>query len=143
MNTNSPKMTLEEKLVQNLKEEKLYALLGDEDALLELVRRALHEALFQPTRIPRQYGGWDDKDSVVVAAARQMAKDGCAKLVDEMIAQILADPHIKTVIKEAIAVAMPEAIGHRIVNHLATFGELTVSEAYARVEAAIRDKRMS
>lgn len=41
MSDNSPKMTLEERIVQTLKDDSLMKLVGDEDAITELVKRAI------------------------------------------------------------------------------------------------------
>lgn len=139
MNANAPKMTLEEKIVQNLKDEKLYALLGDEDAIAELVKRAIREALYQPARVlTGNYRGYEEKDSPVVAAAREAAQQLAAKHV----AAVLADPAVTKAMNEAIAAAIPDAIRAYASGQIGMFTQQTSLEAMNLVRQAIQNRTM-
>jgi hypothetical protein len=117
---NSPKMTLEARLVQHMKTVGLGALIDDEDAITELAKRAVQEALFQPTRT-LDGGGWGrtvESDSPVVAAAREVAKAAMEKLVSGEIERMMADPKAKEAIRNAIAVSTLTAIQSTAENNL-------------------------
>lgn len=110
MSSNSEQMTLEERVVQTLKDDTLMKLVGDEDAIAELVKRALYEALYQPKRIPKGYGGYEQRDSVVVAAARNAATEACAKAVPELVASMFEREEVKKALADAVAAAVPGLI---------------------------------
>lgn len=109
--SNSAAMTLEERVVQKIKDDTLMAVIGDEDAILELTKRALREALFQPRRNPDQgYGSSRELDSPVVEAAREAARN-VAKSIAETL---LADEEVRVKVAEAVAKAVPAAIAGQI-----------------------------
>jgi hypothetical protein len=98
-------MSLEEKLVQVLKDEKLFALVGDEDAITELTTRAIREALFTPIVEKDRWGSINRQaDAPVVAAARDIAQKAVSKVVADMIETITADPVLRTIINHACPV---------------------------------------
>lgn len=107
---NAKRMTIEEHLVQTLKDDKLYALIGDEDAITELVKRSINEALFQPQRIPRNHGGFDQKDSLVVDAARKIASRVITEMTGQIVDGMMKNPETKKAIAEAICAHLPVAI---------------------------------
>ncbi len=139
--TNAAKQSLEEKIVQNLKEEKIYALLGDEDALTDLVKRAIHEALFQPTYQNDSYGRvTTTKDSIVVAAAKEVAQRAATKIVQDMVAEIMANEQIKAAVNLAIAQSIPAAISGSLNTALSIYQQNTVADAFVKVTDAIRNR---
>lgn len=113
MSANSPQMTLEEKIVQKIKESALGSLVGDEDALTELTKRGIHEALFQPIRMQKQYGGWEDKDSPVVAAARKIADEAVKKIVEAEIVRLMRDVKVQKAVMDAMIAVVPNIIATR------------------------------
>lgn len=110
---NEAKMTLEEKIVQRLKNDTLMAVIGDEDALLELTKRAIQEALFQPQKRDSGYGRTENIDSIVVAAARKVAQKAIEKVTDQCTEELMANPEFKTKFGEFIAQAIPTIILER------------------------------
>lgn len=109
--TNSAKMSLEERLVQHIKDVGLGALIDDEDAITELTRRAVDQALFQPIRVTDRYGRTEEtKDSLVVEAARGIARAALDKLVAEEVERVKADPQAMAAIRAAMAVALPDIL---------------------------------
>lgn len=112
--SNERKMTLEERIVQNIKSDTLMTLVGDEDAILELTRRAVSEALYQPKRVPKSYGGWEEKDSPVIDAARDVAKKAIEKIADAEIERLASDPVVIQQVRECLAAAFPGAMESRM-----------------------------
>ncbi len=110
MSDNERKMTLEEKLVQKIKGDSLMSLIGDEDAILELVKRAITEALYQPRRTMKQYGGYDEIDSPLVEATRKLAESACKIIAERIIKEIMSDKTIREEINKAIGVMLPAVI---------------------------------
>lgn len=108
--SNEAKMTLEEKLVQTIKSDSLMALVGDEDAITDLVKRAIHEALYQPTRIPKSYGGFDEADSPVVEATRDITKRAVESCINDLVAELSQDDDFKTSIREAMVMILPSTL---------------------------------
>lgn len=62
MTNNSLGMTFEERIVSTLKDDKLMALVGDEDAITDLVKRAISETLFKPVVTKDRYGHTTTED---------------------------------------------------------------------------------
>lgn len=114
MSDNSKTMTLEERLVQHIKGTGLSALIEDEDAITELTRRAVQQALFQERTVPD--GNWHTKriDSPVVAASRELAAAAISKIVDEEIERIKSDPALIGAVREAIGLLLPEIVKNKI-----------------------------
>lgn len=105
--TNERAMTLEDKIVQELKADTLGKLV-DEDGLKKLVERAIREALYQP-RVQGTGFNAERKDSPVVEAARKtadaMVTQVCAKIVEEA----LTDPALRKAVLDAFVVCLPQA----------------------------------
>lgn len=141
-NGNATKMSLEQRFVQNLKEERLFALLGDEDALTELVKRAIHEALYQPERIHAGYGRIEEKDSIVVKTAKEIAARVADKLIADMATELLADQTVRLAVLEAMARGIPEAIRNGLYGAVQSFGTQTADATLMRVQDAIRNKML-
>jgi hypothetical protein len=110
MTSNSGKQTLEERLVETIKDTTLFNLVKDEDAITDLVTRAIKEALFQPKRISTGYGNHKEEDSPLVAATRKIAEDYAKQMVQKIVDQLLADPENIKKIRDAILILLPSAI---------------------------------
>lgn len=105
--TNEAKMTLEERIVQSLKNDSLMKLVADEDAVTELVKRAIQEALYQPRRVEQGYGRFEQKDSIVVAAARDMAEKVVRAHIDTMMTALMADKDFRKTVEDQMLRAIP------------------------------------
>jgi len=117
--SNAAKMTLEEKLVQHIKDVGLGALITDEDAITELTRKAVESALLQPRRTKDGYQ-YNEKDSPVVESARAVADMALAKIFDERVAILFASPEALDCLNKAIAIAFPVALEKAASNALHT-----------------------
>lgn len=106
--SNEAKMTLEERMVQTLKSDHLMKLVGDEDAITELVTRAIREALFQPKRVPRSYGGFDETDSIVVREARNVAQKAAEKVAAELCEELMKSDSFRDNVREAMVRCLPQ-----------------------------------
>lgn len=137
MTSNAATMSLEEKLVQHIKSDSLLSLVGDEDAILELTRRAIREALFQPIRVPRQYGGVDEKESLVVTTARSVAKQAVERVVDEEIAALTERPEVRAAVREALAATMPVVIRDKVGEWINNLTESAAMEAADKLREAM------
>lgn len=136
--SNSPQMSLEERLVQKLKDETFMSLIGDEDAITELVKRALKEALCQPIRVERQYGGYDLRDSIVVTAARAVANDLVRKHMETVLTDLSKDEGFNKMLHEAIAAALPYAITNRLTDLITQATQQEQSRTISVVQEAIK-----
>ncbi|MDK3072733.1 hypothetical protein QO034_06395 [Sedimentitalea sp. JM2-8] len=108
--TNQAKMTLEERIVQTLKSDHLMKLVGDEDAITELVERAIKEGLFQPRRVPKSYGGYDEADSPVVDAARSVAEEAASRLAEKITISVMEDDGFRAQVRTAMIAAIPHVM---------------------------------
>lgn len=108
--SNTVKMSLEERIVQTLKDDTIMKLVDDEDAVTDLVIRAIREALFQPKRVAGSYGSSTENDAPVVAAARSAAKTYAETVAKQCIDELIADPKNHTIIHNAIIDMLPSAI---------------------------------
>lgn len=116
--SNQAKMTLEEKITQTIKSDTLMSLVGDEDAITELVERAIREALYQPVRIRKQYGGYEEKDSVVVHEARAVANAAAKSLTEKMVEKLLKDEVFVEQVQAAMLATIPHALMSGLVSGL-------------------------
>lgn len=110
MSSNSKNMTLEDKLVQNIKETQLGALIGDEDALAELTKRAVDEALFKTT-YKKEGSGFHEKivtvPPLVVQVAREQAEKVTKTFLDQQFKEIMENPETMKAINDAIVTLLP------------------------------------
>lgn len=115
--------TVEQKMIKAVKNTGLAALLEDEVAIKTLSERALQEALYQPVRIPKSYGGFEYKDSIVVEAARDIARTAVNTAATQMVQELIANPEVRTAIMDAIIKSLPAAIAsmaNMVVSHVVT-----------------------
>lgn len=117
--TNSANMTLEEKLVQRLKNLELFQLVDDEDAILELTTRAVREATIQPRRELDHFGRVRETDSPVLVAARAHAEKVMEKIADKAMEDLFADPKAKKLLYEAMISLIPQVLMSRLDDGLA------------------------
>ena len=110
LNNNSSQMTIEERITQRLKNTPFAELIGDEDAITELVARVIREALIQPTRTRSSYGSYEEKDSIAIAAAKAAAKEAVGPMVEKIKEEILANQDVREAIFTAIARSLPSAV---------------------------------
>lgn len=105
MSSNSVTMTLEQRIVQNLKDDTLMKLVGDEDAITELVNRAVREALFQKREVKEGYNTYT-VSSPVMDAAKKVAEAYAAKAVEALA----ADDELANAVRDAFLSSLPAAI---------------------------------
>lgn len=113
--SNAAKMTVEERLVQRLKDDTVLAAITDEDVLTKLAERAVKEAFFQPRRVRNgnSYGrDYEEKDSPVVEAARAAV----TKMANRAIDALLADPENQRLLHDAIVKLLPEVLTNTLTN---------------------------
>lgn len=142
MSSNAKAMTLEERLVQHIKETGLGVLITDEDAITELTRRAVREALLQPKREQDRYGNYSQqKDSPVVEAARVIAKTAIEKVTAAEVERIVADPETMAAIRTAIIAHLPlvmHMMGERLANQAAVDGANKAMAALRELPAFVK-----
>ena len=126
--SNSKEMTLEERLVQTIKNESLMKLVGDEDAITQLVTRAIQEALFQPRRVERDYGRTEQMDSPLVEITRSCARTYADTIAKTIIEELLTDSKNKTILQNAIIAWIPAAINDHLRAAISSMGYSLVQE---------------
>lgn len=113
MSRNEAKMTLEERITQRIKDDTLMAVVGDEDAINELVTRALAEAIFQPRRVKKEYGVREEFDSPVVAAARTAAAKVAEKICEKLVDHLLTNDDVRKAVLDHLVASLPAVIQNR------------------------------
>lgn len=106
MTSNSAQMTFEEKVVQHIKEQSISVLMDDEQALTDLTRRAVNEALFKD----RPDGSYSRKEAPVHEFAREIAKRLFEKMIDKEVKRMEKDPEVMAIMRQSIALMMPEVL---------------------------------
>lgn len=110
MSNNEKAMSIEDKLVQHMKSDTIGKLV-DEDALVELAKRAIHESLFKERIVDNgSYNGRKVVQSPVVQAANDVADKLCGDAAKEILAQLMNDDGVREAVLEAISIALPQAI---------------------------------
>ena len=131
-------MSVEQKIVQKLKDETIYQLIGDEDAIEALVGRAIKEALLQERRVLDGYSA-RTVDSPIVAAARDVATQAMKILIQREVDAVVADPVAIGMLHKAfvdqIPIIMSEIVRgtyHTVASQVATNSIATFQE-YLRI----------
>lgn len=129
MSQNSAAMGLEERIVQRLKDDTLMSLIGDEDAMTELVRRAVKQALYDKRRVPDGSYGSKEIASPAVSAAERTAVAMC----ETVMAELLADPKVKQTIRDALLDVLPQAMLTFMSHQMGSLLKMASDEAVMRV----------
>lgn len=140
MSENSKNMTLEEKLVQNIKETTLGSLIGDEDAITELTKRALTEALFANRIRKGSYGDQISEPSPVITAAQELATKVLEAVFEEEYKKLFDDPEIRSAIQNAIVSLLPSILSGQvgaIIHHL---NKTNITNTFTVLSQAFQDK---
>jgi predicted RNA-binding Zn ribbon-like protein len=133
MSSNSAQMTIEAKIVDRIKKYGLHELVDDEDAIEALARKAVHEALMQP----RESGdSWrrQQKDSPVVAAAREIAAKAADALIAEQVEKLKADPEFAKMVLAAMAGMIHDVLR----GQMAGFVQHSAMQSVSALQEAIR-----
>jgi hypothetical protein len=129
MSSNAPAMTLEQRIVQNLKDDTLMKLVGDEDAMTELVKRAVHEALFKSRTVRDGSYSTKEVDTPVVEAARATA----ARLAQAAVDEVLSSPENRRRVLDAIVDLLPAAITGYLSGAVGSLVNTASNDAIRRV----------
>ena len=133
MANNASQMTLEERITQRIKDDTLMAVVGDEDAINELVKRALDEALFQPRRIDtKSYRGYEERDSPVIAAAREAAGKVGERIAEKMVEHLMADEEVRKAMLDHMVACVPSLLASGMMGMF--------DSARLQTESALREK---
>ena len=139
--SNVAKMTLEEKLVQHLKKDTLMNAIGDEDMMTELVKRALHEALFQERSVGQGYDTRKEP-SLAVQTAKQIASEACAEVAREMFAEVVERPAVKQAIHDALPHLVLNALKDAVAGDVRNAFSQASLDAEDRIRSAIAQSQM-
>lgn len=135
--SNSQRMTLEERIVQTLKDDKLMALVGDEDAIRELVVRALREALFEERTVRDGAYNTRREPSAVQKAAREAAEKLATEAAQKMIAEIMADQAVRAAIMEVLPSVIVQGLIRKSEGVWDQFRDQAAMAAEMRIKNAI------
>jgi len=140
MSSNSAKMTLEDKVVQHIKDVGMGVLIDDEDAILELVKRAVHAALIDPPQKRSTYGsGWEnDGEAIAVKTAREIAKKAADRVTDELVEVLAKDDEFRKKILEAYVLAIPGAINDSARGLVIGIQDTAAQKAFFSVQEHVR-----
>lgn len=138
--SNSKQMTLEERIVQTLKDDKLMTLVGDEDAIRELVVRALKEALFEERTVPDGAYRTKTEPSMVVKAAREAADKAATEAAGNMVAEILAIPAIRDEIMAVLPSLIVQALVRKSELAWDQFRDQAAMDAVNRIQTAMQGR---
>lgn len=115
--SNASKMTLEERIVQQLKDDSLMKLVGDEDAITDLVHRALNEALYKPRRVyDRDLHREVETTTPAVNAAIEVINAAAEKLIDGAVEKLLEDEAFVDSVRKCFLASIPHIMIARFEN---------------------------
>jgi hypothetical protein len=136
--SNAAKMTVEEKLVQHLKESALAALIPDEDTITELTKRAVYEALFKDRLVEGSYSRTTVMSPAVLAAG-ELAKKAADKVIAAEIEKLAGDDKFKALVLDALAKSLPVAIRDQSRGFLENVIGQASTESFNRVADFVRN----
>lgn len=137
--SNSTNMTLEEKIVQKLKDETLFQLIGDEDAITDLVGRAIREALFKD-HVDRSGYNSVTTPSPVMAAARKVAEQAAKEMIEKEVALLLEDEKLRGALLQAFIAAIPSAMENVMRNSFRQIADTANIDAQNNLLNMLRSK---
>lgn len=138
--SNEKQMTLEEKLVQHIKDDKLIMLLGDEDAITELTKRAVTAALFADRKDPNDRSIYNSR--MIPSPAVEAAKDVADKLAKAAVDAIVSDDEIRKKFREAVADALPAAIANHLSGAISSLMSASSANSMAMLRDAVRNNTL-
>ena len=147
--SNSANMTLEDKLVQVIKEDKLAALIDDEDSVNDLVKRALNEALFnERTETVPNPNGWGQAKiittpSLVVQAAREVTDEAVNEVAKAMLDEIMRNEEIVAILREVLPKLLLQAILGQVQNSVAQLSEIDSNELLDKMNTAFANQHIT
>ena len=108
-NLQVPKPTVEDRIKAKVKDELQVGDLVSDEELMELTRQAIKEALFQRRR---EKTGWHDeeRDSPIVAAARELAHRLGEEVLTELNAKMVNDPEVRAALLDVFVASFPNVI---------------------------------
>lgn len=106
-NSNSKQMTFEEKVVQHIKEQSIAVLLDDEEALTDLTRRAVHEALFKDRSTTNGYST-TKQEALIFEYSRKIAERALNKLVEQEVEKLVGNPEVLASLRSALILMLPK-----------------------------------
>jgi hypothetical protein len=139
MGDNSKAMTIEDHLVQRLKSDTLFQVIGDEDSMRLLIEKALREALFKD-RVDNSSYNAKSKPSVVIEAAQEQATAACKELAATMMAELLDDEKTRSAIGSAIVKMLPNILAEAVPQMLREAMRQETFQASFDLRAAISSK---
>ncbi len=114
--TNSQNMTLDQLVVQKIKNESLFALVGDEDFLAKLTKRAIDEALFSKGHAITLDG------KAPLPPVVDLAKEHIRRVLDDKVQiwvkEFMDRPDIDNLIRQVILAAFADTIFEATKNGL-------------------------
>jgi hypothetical protein len=135
--TNSIKKTFEEKIVESIRDTSLYAIIKDEDAILEIVKKEITKALTAEYNVVEKDGYGTRR---VTAPVKEAAREVAEKLAKEQIELISNNGQfvaiIQAMIKEALPTTIMQVLEGMVYNRLHSF----IATSHNNVEADIRMK---
>lgn len=141
MTSNAAKMSLEEKIVQKLKDETLFQMIGDEDSILELAKRALREALFQPTKVT-EGSGYNartvSKPSVVMQVAEDVAREAVQKAAREHIDALMKREDVQKLLREVTPSILVAVVAGNIQDSFTAYSMNAKHEAVEQVRDSLQ-----
>lgn len=97
MTSNSEKMSIEDKLVEFLKNQGMSVLVSDDMALTELATKAINDAVFKDRKVPNpNRGGWNSPDyltkpSIVMEAAQRTVEEATRQVMPTVVESLVRD----------------------------------------------------
>ncbi|MEO1105761.1 MAG: hypothetical protein AAFW98_18860 [Pseudomonadota bacterium] len=124
-------MSVEERIVQSIKSDAIVSLVGDEDALLELARRAIAEVMFKE----RPGYGYNSRPepSIIEKAARDQARI----VAQQVVEKACASEDVQSAMREYIAAAMPGALRDAMMGQFQASVDVMVNDAGLRIRESL------
>jgi len=97
-------------LNDKLKDKDFVLDLMSDEAMRDLAKRTIREALFQPVRMKTSEYSTREQDSPAVDAARRIANLAAKEIVDRMTRHLINDDEFRKLVAEALATALPQVI---------------------------------
>jgi hypothetical protein len=135
--TAGTNISVEDRLSEMIKKSEVGAFLGEED-LLELSKRVIQRAVFEPRKVARSYGGFDEGNPILVDLVLEAFKPEVTKYAQEWVEKLKTTEEFKELLSNAMAHALPTALLMVMREFITSSGELMSDYQIQQLKARMK-----
>jgi hypothetical protein len=125
--SNSKGMSFEEKLIAMIQNDSMMKLVDDDAAMLDLAKRAVEKAVFEPRR-KMESGHWNS-NNMIPSPAVVAAQHAAEKIADKIVGDIFSSEDMVKQIRSLTMKMLPDILQNKIITSLEGMARREAGEA--------------